>query len=135
MTGDKTPNVEEVMPTLGEVADAFYRHGELLTEFFDEEGRACRDIRKHVAWYFKGYPVGGDFRAALARVESLQQAADLLGTLERGAPYPGEEAEGPRGRLGSLKSCSLPEGWLASRDLTESHRAQLEFAELSISGG
>jgi nifR3 family TIM-barrel protein len=135
LAGDKTPQIEEVMPSLGEVATAFYRHAQLLTEFFDEEGRACRDIRKHVAWYFKGYPVGGDFRAALARVESLQQASDLLGTLEPDAPYPGAEAEGPRGRVGSLKSCSLPEGWLSSRDLSDSHRAQLEFAELSISGG
>ena len=135
LAGDKNPQVDEVMPSLGEVADAFYRHAELLTEFFDEEGRACRDIRKHVAWYFKGYPVGGEFRADLARVESLQQAADLLGLLERDTPYPGEEAEGPRGRLGSLKKCSLPEGWLDSRDLNDTHRAQLEFAELSVSGG
>ena len=135
IAGDKNPQVEEVMPSLGEVADAFYRHAELLTEFFQEEGRACRDIRKHVAWYFKGYPVGGEFRADLARVESLQQASDLLGSLERDTPYPGEEAEGPRGRLGSLKKCSLPEGWLDSRDLNDTHRAQLEFAELSVSGG
>lgn len=135
LAGDKNPQVDEVMPSLGEVADAFYRHAELLTEFFDEEGRACRDIRKHVAWYFKGYPVGGEFRADLARVESLQQASDLLGSLERDTPYPGEEAEGPRGRLGSLKKCSLPEGWLDSRDLNDAHRAQLEFAELSVSGG
>jgi len=135
LAGDKQPAVQEVMPTLGEVADAFYRHAELLTEFFEQEDRACRDIRKHVAWYFKGYPVGGEFRAALARVESLQQAADLLGTLDRDLPYPGEEAEGPRGRLGSLKSCSLPEGWLTSRELSEEHRSQLEFAELSVSGG
>ena len=135
LAGDKNPQVDEVMPSLGEVADAFYRHAELLTEFFEEEGRACRDIRKHVAWYFKGYPVGGEFRADLARVESLQQASDLLGSLERDTPYPGEEAEGPRGRLGSLKKCSLPEGWLDSRDLNDTHRAQLEFAELSVSGG
>ena len=135
LAGDKNPQVDEVMPSLGEVADAFYRHAELLTEFFEEEGRACRDIRKHVAWYFKGYPVGGEFRADLARVESLQQASDLLGLLERDTPYPGEEAEGPRGRLGSLKKCSLPEGWLDSRDLNDTHRAQLEFAELSVSGG
>ncbi len=135
LAGDKNPKVEEVMPSLGQVADAFYRHAELLTEFFEEEGRACRDIRKHVAWYFKGYPVGGEFRADLARVESLQQASDLLGLLERDTPYPGEEAEGPRGRLGSLKKCSLPEGWLDSRDLSDTHRSQLEFAELSVSGG
>src|SRR4051794_17178503 len=55
-----------IQPTLGEVAAAFKRHAELLVEFFDEENRACRDIRKHVAWYFKGYAVGGELRAALA---------------------------------------------------------------------
>ena len=61
----------------------------------------CRDIRKHVAWYFKGYPVGGELRAQLATVESLAQLDDLLGTLDWSMPYPGEGAEGPRGRAGT----------------------------------
>jgi len=69
----------KAMPSLGEVGDAFRRHAELLVEFFDDETKACRDIRKHVAWYFKGYPVGGELRARLASVESLQQMDDLLG--------------------------------------------------------
>ena len=30
LAGDKNPQVDEVMPSLGEVADAFYRHAELL---------------------------------------------------------------------------------------------------------
>ena len=59
--------------TLGFVADAFRRHAELLVEFLDDEERGCRDIRKHVAWYFKGYPVGGDTRAALATASSLDE--------------------------------------------------------------
>ena len=135
LQGDKNPAIEIVMPTLGEVADAFIRHAELLVEFFEDEGRACRDIRKHVAWYFKGYPVGGEFRAALAQVESLEHMAHLLGELERDIPYPGDDAEGPRGRLGSVKSCALPENWLQSRELSSSHRLQLQEAELSVSGG
>jgi nifR3 family TIM-barrel protein len=135
LAGDKNPSVDIVMPSLGEVADAFYRHAQLLVEFFEDEGRACRDIRKHVAWYFKGYPVGGDFRAALAQVESLEHMTQILGQLERGIPYPGEAAEGPRGRLGGTKSCSLPENWLNSRELGADHRIQLQQAELSVSGG
>jgi len=122
-------------PNLGFVADAFYRHAELLTEFFSDEGRACRDIRKHVAWYFKGYPVGGEFRAALALANSLAEIAEILETIERSLPYPGDDAEGPRGRLGGAKSCSLPENWLDSRDLSDTHRSQLQLAELSVSGG
>lgn len=122
-------------PDLGAVADAFFRHAELLTEFFSDEGRACRDIRKHVAWYFKGYPVGGEFRAALALANSLSEISELLKGIDRNLPYPGDDAEGPRGRLGGAKSCSLPERWLESRDLSEAHRSQLQLAELSVSGG
>ena len=128
-------NYSQVQPNLGEVADAFKEHAELLVEFFGDELRACRDIRKHVAWYFKGYPVGGSLRAALASVETLTHMDELLGTLDRSMPYPGDEAEGPRGRAGGMKSCALPEHWLDSRELGDSARASLLEAELSVSGG
>ena len=125
----------QVQPNLGEVADAFKQHAVLLVEFFEDELRACRDIRKHVAWYFKGYPVGGALRASLASVETLSQMDELLGTLDRNMPYPGDEAEGPRGRAGGMKSCALPEHWLDSRELGDSARATLLEAELNVSGG
>ncbi len=123
-------------PGLREVAGAFYRHAQLLVEFFGgDELRACRDIRKHVAWYFKGYPVGGDLRAQLAMVESLQQLDDLLGTLDLDQEYPGDSAEGPRGRAGSPKRTALPEGWLDSQQLSPTQRSGLVDAELDTSGG
>jgi nifR3 family TIM-barrel protein len=125
----------QVQPNLGEVADALKQHAVLLVEFFEDELRACRDIRKHVAWYFKGYPVGGALRASLASVETLSQMDELLGTLDRNMPYPGDEAEGPRGRAGGMKSCALPEHWLDSRELGDSARATLLEAELNVSGG
>lgn len=127
--------INPVQPTLGQVAQAFKQHTILLTEFFDEEARACRDIRKHVAWYFKGYPVGGEFRAALAQVQSLSQMDEILSTLDWNTPYPGDEAEGPRGRLGGAKQCSLPEHWLDSRELNIEQRQVLLDAEISVSGG
>src|SRR5690606_13501454 len=68
-----TGSDQRFTPSLGQVATTFRRHAELLAEFFESEERGCRDIRKHVAWYFKGYPVGGDLRARLATVESLDQ--------------------------------------------------------------
>jgi nifR3 family TIM-barrel protein len=123
-------------PSLVEVGEAFRRHAELLIEFFGgDEARACRDIRKHVAWYFKGYPIGGDLRAQLALVESLQQVDDLLGTLDPEQGYPGEDVEGPRGRAGSPKRTALPENWLESQDLSERQRSTLLEAELDTSGG
>ncbi len=127
--------INPIQPSLGEVADAFKRHAELLVEFFESEEHACRDIRKHVAWYFKGYPVGGEFRAALAQVESLDHMDQILARLDRDAPYPGDEAEGPRGRLGGAKQCSLPERWLDSRELVGDQRSILQEAEIGVSGG
>ncbi len=123
-------------PTLGEVARGFRRHAELLVEFFDgDEARACRDIRKHVAWYFKGYAVGGETRAALAQASSLAEIDDLLGRLDVEQPYPGADAEGQRGRAGTPKRPALPDRWLDSRELQETHRAELTEAELDTSGG
>ena len=124
-----------IQPTLGEVAQAFRRHAELLVEFFEDEERACRDIRKHVAWYFKGYAVGGETRAALASSSSLAEIDELLARLDPDQAYPGVDAEGPRGRAGSPKNPSLPERWLDSRTLDESFRAELTAAELHHSGG
>jgi nifR3 family TIM-barrel protein len=122
-------------PPLGAVMDAMRRHAELLIEFFGEEDRACRDIRKHVAWYFKGYGVGGDTRRALALVESLGQMDEIFATMDRTLPYPGEGAEGPRGRAGSPKRTVLPDGWLDSRTTDGIDYASLAEAELDDSGG
>ena len=121
--------------TLGFVAGAFRRHAELLVEFFDDEGRGCRDIRKHVAWYFKGYPVGGDTRAALATASTLAEYDDLLATLDHDAPYPGAAAEGQRGRAGTPKRPALPDGWLATREMSGDASRTLAEAELDTSGG
>ncbi|UWF76653.1 MULTISPECIES: tRNA dihydrouridine synthase DusB [Microbacterium] len=120
--------------TLQFVAAAFRRHAELLVEFFEDEDRGCKDIRKHVAWYFKGYPVGGDLRAALARVSTLQEIDDLLGTLGD-APYPGAAAEGQRGRAGSPKRTALPDGWLDSREVAGETCDMMRGAEVENSGG
>jgi len=129
-------NFEQMQPDLQGVIEAFRKHANLLVEFFENEEHACRDIRKHVAWYFKGYPVGGDIRSALARVESIEQMDEILSMLDGELPYPGKEAEGPRGRQGNAKKkCVLPENWLDSRQLSEAHGRELLEAELSVSGG
>ena len=125
----------KIEPNLGQVAATFRRHAELLSEFFESEERGCRDIRKHVAWYFKGYPVGGELRASLAMVESLAQLDDLLGILDPEYPYPGAGAEGPRGRAGTPKKTALPEHWLESRELASSERVNLIEGEGDTSGG
>ncbi|HRN28817.1 MAG TPA: tRNA-dihydrouridine synthase, partial [Terrimesophilobacter sp.] len=121
-------------PSLGEVAVAVRRHAELLAEFFEDELHACRDIRKHIAWYFKGYPIGGESRAHLAEVSSLAQLDELLAELGDD-PYPGAGVEGPRGRAGSPKRTVLPEGWLDSRELSAAGRGELVEGEADTTGG
>ncbi|MEV4688396.1 tRNA dihydrouridine synthase DusB [Microbacterium sp. LWH3-1.2] len=126
---------EPVDATLGFVSRAFRRHAELLVEFFEDEDRGCRDIRKHVAWYFKGYPVGGELRASLATASSLAEIDDLLATLDADAPYPGAAAEGQRGRAGTPKRPALPDRWLESRELSAEATTAIAEAELDHSGG
>ena len=124
-----------VTPSLGEVADTLRTHAAYLTGFYGEEGRACRDIRKHIAWYLKGFPAGSTIRNSLALVDSLAALDALLDTLDRDAPWPGEAAEGQRGRAGSSRTVALPDRWLESRELSEEHERTIAEAELSVSGG
>lgn len=137
--GELTPEearAAQVKPVLGGVMDAIRRHTELLTEFFDgDEAHACRDIRKHMAWYLKGYGVGGDVRRALAGVESLAHMDDIFGAMDRSLPYPEQGAEGPRGRAGRPKRTHLPDGWLDSRETESVNFVELEEAERDDSGG
>ncbi|WP_407645700.1 tRNA dihydrouridine synthase DusB [Galactobacter valiniphilus] len=128
-------SAERFHPSLGEVAGAFRRHAELLIEHFEDEFRGLQDLRKHVAWYFKGYQVGGETRSGLAKVSSMVELDELLGQLDASGPYPGRAAEGSRGRAGSAKRPHLPQDWLESRTMNSEHKAMISHAELDISGG
>ena len=137
----RAPTLTEARPALGVVLATMRRHIEVLIEHYaqvypdDAERRACRDIRKHIAWYLKGFPAGSTVRHQLALVDSLQALDDLIGTMDLDVPWPGDAAEGQRGRAGSPRVVALPENWLRSRELDEAQAAQVAQAELSVSGG
>ncbi len=122
-------------PGLGEVADTLVRHAEYLVEFYQDETRGCRDIRKHIAWYFKGFRAGGPLRHQLALVDSLTALRAMIWRLDRDQPWPGAAAEGPRGRAGTARAVALPQGWLDSPELTQAQADQVAQAELDVSGG
>ncbi|MDQ2624872.1 MAG: tRNA dihydrouridine synthase DusB [Actinomycetota bacterium] len=126
---------ERHRPGLREVAEGIVRHAQLMVTHFGEEDRAMREMRKHMAWYFKGYAVGGDLRRSFGLVSTLAELDDLIELLDLDQPYPGEAAEGPRGRAGSPKQPHLPYGWLDSRELDDDFRVTLREAELDTSGG
>lgn len=124
-----------VVPTLREVTDTLRRHAEYLCEFYESQEKGCRDIRKHIAWYLKGFRVGGELRSSLALVDSLDALDALIDSLDLDQPWPGEPAEGQRGRAGSERRVVLPDGWLASRSIDDRQHAEIAHAELAVSGG
>jgi nifR3 family TIM-barrel protein len=106
----------QALPTLGEVAAIMARHARLLVDALADERHGCADFRKHVAWYLKGFAVGGDLRRSLAMVSSLSELDDLLSRLNPDEPFPRESLGQPRGRVNAPGRVSLPYGWLDSRD-------------------
>jgi hypothetical protein len=117
------------------------RHAELLVKWVGDadpsvggeaaERHGCADFRKHVAWYLKGFAVGGELRQRLAMISSLAELDDLLGKLDPGQPYPVETLGQPRGRTNSPGKVALPDGWLADPDAD----VVPDGAELPDSGG
>jgi nifR3 family TIM-barrel protein len=116
-------------PNLGRVMVTMRRHAELLCIHMGPH-KGIRDMRKHVAWYLKGFPVGPDVRRRLGLVESLDELDELLAGLDPHLPYP-DDADAPRGRQGSPGRVVLPEGWLDDPD----DGAVPLGAELEHSGG
>ncbi len=104
------------LPTLGEVRSMMHRHAELLCEHMGEE-HGCKEFRKHVSWYLKGFRAGGTLRHSLALVDSLAALGTLLEDLDADEPFPIQELGTPRGRQGApRKKVVLPEGWLDDTD-------------------
>jgi nifR3 family TIM-barrel protein len=118
------------LPTLGEVATMMRRHAELLCQHMGEE-RGCKEFRKHVTWYLKGFSAGGAMRRDLGLVKTLADLDALLADLDPREPFPVSELGAPRGRQGSPREkVVLPEGWLDDTD-----GLGCVIAEDTVSGG
>jgi nifR3 family TIM-barrel protein len=117
---------ERVNPTLAEVGAVIEEHARLLTEFYDgDEVMAVHDLRKHVAWYLKGFAVGGATRKAFMQSENLEDIARNVRELDPNLRLPDEMADKPRGRVRYAKKVHLPYGWLDSRELSKEGREAL----------
>lgn len=121
-------------PRLGEVLAILRRHAHLLSESFGEN-KGCRDIRKHMAWYLKGFSVRQQVRAALGNVSSLTELDDLLAQIDTDQDFNVDVGSGPRGRTSGGRAPALPDGWLNSRFVNPSDMSSLQSAEINVSGG
>lgn len=64
-------------PGMEEVADMILRHGQMLIECKGEY-IGSREMRKHAAWYTKGYPGSSSLRGKMNEVESLDDLKRLM---------------------------------------------------------
>lgn len=122
-------------PDAGTILDLMRRHARLLVAMHGDEFLGCREMRKHMAWYLKGIVVGSITRRDLGLIESLDGLERLLATIDPDQQLADEVAHAPRGRTTPDRRVSLPDGWLSSRTLSESERAEVRQAELAVSGG
>lgn len=115
-----------VNPSLGEVCKVILRHLELLVEFYDgDERMAVHDLRKHIAWYLKGFPVGGGTRKNFMECESIEDVQRNIDALDSSLKLPEQVLDTPRGRVRFAKKVHLPYGWLDSRITSHSEREEL----------
>ena len=95
--------------------------------------RAPREFRKHVAWYLKGFAVGGETRhRAGAGVQPAPSSTTCSPPWTRTQPFPrGCGRRAARAGSGSPRRVVLPEGWLDDRRWGGLDAS----AELAVSGG
>lgn len=117
---------DRVNPSLGQVCKVILRHLELLVEFYDgDERMAVHDLRKHIAWYLKGFPVGGGTRKNFMECESIEDVQRNIDALDSSLKLPEQVLDTPRGRVRFAKKVHLPYGWLDSRITSHSEREDL----------
>ncbi len=98
-------------PSTADVRPIMAEHAALLVDWFGDH-KGVREFRKHTAWYLKGYPVGGELRGRLGRIENLDHLDELLG-LVPDAELPEENWRVARGHTRGPQTVALPDEWLS----------------------
>ena len=117
-------------PALGAVSDTIREHVRLIVAW--EPGRTLAGFRKHLAWYLKGYPVGGEVRRRAGLVETPDDVEVLLGELDPALVPTVDPASVIRSHSGPLRRVALPDGWL---DDPDSDVVLEPASEAFVSGG
>jgi nifR3 family TIM-barrel protein len=102
-------------PDLRFVVDVMRRHLDLLVEAFGEH-KASQEMRKHIAWYLKGFSVPGTIRLALAHIDGREAFDALVAEIDLDQPFNVHVLGSPRGRTNAAKRIALPEHWLDDPD-------------------
>jgi nifR3 family TIM-barrel protein len=117
-------------PPLGEVAAIAADHARLLVEAIDED-RGLRMMRKHLAWYLTGFPVGPVARKRLTSVSTLGDLDAALADLDPTLRITDDAARQPRGTQTGPHAVVVPDGWLDADAVAPPDA----LADASVSGG
>ncbi len=118
-------------PTVADVAATIAEHAQLLAEH-QTPHHAVLAIRKHIAWYLTGYPVGGAIRRRLVESASLAELVARLGELDPAIALPDAERDRPRGTHRGPHPITLPHDWMSPEEVAPPTHAD---AALVLSGG
>jgi nifR3 family TIM-barrel protein len=103
-------------PRFGQVAALMRRHAELLVDFFGPVN-GMRQMRKWSVWYTTGFRYSAPARAALVRVERLDELESILARLDPEEPFPTATVRSNRVKDGrAQRRVALPSGYLDDRD-------------------
>ncbi len=125
--GEERPSA----PTTGEVCATILEHAHLIAEH-QTPHHAVLAIRKHIGWYFTGYPVGGVARKEIVLSNSLAELEQKLNLIDPSIELPDHERDTPRGTRRGPHGITLPDGWLSADADTP---PEFDDTDLVMSGG
>ncbi|MCX6419419.1 MAG: tRNA dihydrouridine synthase DusB [Actinobacteria bacterium] len=102
-------------PQLRAVTVVMLDHLDRLMAIFGEYS-GTREMRKHMAWYLKGFSVASATRLGMSQIASRDQMVDLIATMDLDQSFNSSILGSPRGRTRGAKRIALPENWLDDRD-------------------
>ena len=102
-------------PQLQAVTAVMLDHLDRLIVIFGEYS-GTREMRKHMAWYLKGFSVASATRLGMSQIASREQMVDLIATMDLDQSFNSSILGSPRGRTRGAKRIALPENWLDDRD-------------------
>ncbi len=126
-------------PNLGAIVQLMEHHAQSLAAFFGER-EGMLQMRKWCAWYTKGFAGSASVRAALSKLDTLEDMRRELARLDQAEPFPLAALRAHRAKGSRTQRVSLPEGYLEARDDDTPPRSPHDAEELaaweqSLSGG
>ena len=69
-------NAKSLISNLKKIKKLAIRHAELL--YKNKKTLGLFEIRKHLVWYFKGFPGAAELRKKMVQVKSIREIKDIL---------------------------------------------------------